>query len=111
FGAFVAADKASVVARLLGILMAISVLGCLVVRLVVRESDPRSFLTVVYVKLFQFINLFLPWYRLPTFLGVANLGALRDVLRAKNLHNTSDLPVTRPAGLRPVPPPAPTDPN
>jgi hypothetical protein len=27
-------------------------------------------------------------------LAVANLGALREVLRAKNLHNTSDIPVT-----------------
>jgi hypothetical protein len=100
FGATVLATKASIVAHLLGILMAIIVTSVFVLRLVVRESDPKSFLTAMYVKVFQILNLFLPWHKLPTFLAVANLGALREVLRAKNLHNTSDLPVTRPEGER-----------
>jgi hypothetical protein len=36
--------------------------------------------------------------------AVTNLGALREVLRARNLHNTSDIPVTEPQGLRPTVP-------
>src|SRR5262249_53568761 len=52
---------------------------------------------------FQAVNRVLPWYRMPTILAVLNLGALRDVLRAKNLHDTSDIPVTRPEGLRQPP--------
>ncbi|NEV01059.1 peroxidase [Bradyrhizobium sp. UFLA 03-164] len=62
---------------------------------------------VVYVKFFELLNRFVVWHRLPTFLAVANLGALREVLRAKNLHNTSDIAVSEPAGLRAV---APYDP-
>jgi hypothetical protein len=100
FGATVLASKAGIVARLLGIVMALAVLGCLVLRLIIRETDPRSLTAVLYVKLFEFLNLFVTWDKLPTFLAVTNLGALRDVLRAKNLHNTSDIAVTEPNGLR-----------
>src|SRR5262249_49486392 len=60
---------------------------------------------VLYVKLFEFLNLFVIWHRLPSFLAIANLGALREVLRAKNLHNTSDIPVTAQGGLRDLVPP------
>jgi hypothetical protein len=105
FGAFVLAAKASIGARLLGILMTIAVATCLVIRLIISENDPKSLLMVLYVKSFQFLNLFVVWHRLPTFLAIANLGALREVLRAKNLHNTSDIPVTNPSGLRPLVPP------
>ena len=35
------------------------------------------------------IDRFVPWHRLPTPLGVLNLAAFREVLRAKNLHDTS----------------------
>ncbi len=35
------------------------------------------------------INRLLPWYRLPTWLGLANLSELRKTLRAENLHDTS----------------------
>jgi hypothetical protein len=104
FGAMVLAAKASIVARLLGIIMALAVMSSFMLRLIVRETDPKSFLMELYVRGFQMLNLFLPWYRLPTTLAVANLGALRDVLRAKNLHNTSDIKVTRPQGLRNAPP-------
>src|SRR5712691_11911764 len=100
FGAFVLAPKAGIVAHLLGILMVLAVPGCFVLRLILRESDPKSLLAVLYVEAFQFLNLFVRWHKLPTFLAVTNLGALRDVLRAKNLHNTSDIPVTAPDGLR-----------
>jgi hypothetical protein len=103
-GAFVLAPKASIVARCLGILMTLTVSGCFVLRLIVRETDPKSLLAVLYSKSFQLLNRFVVWHKLPTFLAVANLGALRDVLRAKNLHNTSDIPVTNPQGLRPTAP-------
>jgi hypothetical protein len=104
FGATVLAAKAGIVAHLLGIAMALAVLGCFVLRLIVRESDPKSLLAVLYVKSFELLNLFVRWDKLPTFLAVTNLGALREVLRAKNLHNTSDIPVTEPKGLRPTVP-------
>jgi hypothetical protein len=82
----------------------LTVAACLLLRLVVRESDPKSLLHALFVGTFQAVNRVLPWYRLPTFLAVLNLGALRDVLRAKNLHDTSGIPVTRPEGLRAPPP-------
>jgi Animal haem peroxidase len=104
FGATVLASKAEIVARLLGILMLLAVVTCAVVRLIVQENDPKSLIAVVYVKFFEFLNLFVTWDKLPTLLGVLNLGALREVLRAKNLYNTSDIAVTEPAGLRPTVP-------
>jgi hypothetical protein len=100
FGATVLASKAGIVAHLLGILMAMAVLGCLGLRIITQESDPKSLSAILFVKLFEFLNLFVSWDKLPTFLGVANLGALRNVLRAKNLYNTSDIAVTEPNGLR-----------
>ncbi len=104
FGATVLAVKAGIVAHLLGILMLLAAVGCFVLRLIVRENDPKSLLAVLYVKSFQLLNLFVYWHKLPTFLGLANLGALREVLRAENLHNTSDIAVTEPKGLRPTSP-------
>ena len=61
FGAFVLASKAGIVAHLLGILMALAVVGCFVLRIIVRENDPKSLIAVVYVKLFQFLNVFVSW--------------------------------------------------
>jgi hypothetical protein len=104
FGAFVLADKAGMVARLSGILMAIIAITCFAIRLIISANDPKSLLMVLYVKFFEFLNLFVVWHRLPTFLALLNLGALREVLRAKNLHDTSGIPVTTPEGERkPVP--------
>jgi hypothetical protein len=100
FGATVLAAKAEIVARLLGIVMLLAVLGCAALRLIVQENDPKSLTIVAYVKFFELLNRFVIWHKLPTFLGVLNLGALREVLRAKNLYNTSDIAVTEPAGLR-----------
>lgn len=100
FGAFTLAVNASTVAHILGVVMFLAVSGCFILSFLLRESDPKSFMSVMYVKGFQFINLFVVWHKLPTFLAVANLAALRDVLRAKNLHNTSDIEVTNPNGLR-----------
>lgn len=102
FGAFVLAPKAGITAHGFGVIMALAVLGCFTLRLIVRENDPKSLMAVLYIKCFQLINLFVGWDKLPTFLAVANLGALRDVLRANNLHNTSGIPVTEPKGLRPT---------
>jgi len=102
FGAFVLAPKAGVVAHFLGITMAVAVLACFVLRMIVRENDPSSLVAVLYVKSFELLNLFIRWDKLPTFLAVSNLGALREVLRAKNLHNTSDIPVTNQVGVRPT---------
>ena len=100
FGAFVLAAKASPAAHGLGIGMALAVGACLVLRTIVRESDPKSFMSVVFVTLFRLLNLFVRWDKLPTFFAIANLGALREVLRAKNLHDTSGVAVTNPAGVR-----------
>jgi Animal haem peroxidase len=105
FGAFVLSDKAEIGARLLGIMMVVAVIGCFLIHLVVSDIDPKSFLMVAYVKFFQLLNLVVVWHKLPTFLAVTNLVALREVLRAKNLHNTSDIPVTMPDALRQVTPP------
>jgi hypothetical protein len=100
FGATVLASKAGIVAHLLGIIMALAVLGCLVLRVITQETDPKSLTAILFDKFFEFLNLFVSWDKLPTFLAVANLGALRDVLRAKNLYNTSDIAVTNQNGLR-----------
>jgi hypothetical protein len=102
-GASVLASKAEIVARLLGITMVLAVTSCFVLRIIIRPIDPGSFLATLYVQSFNAINRFAPWYRLPNFLAVMNLGTLREVLRAKNLTNTSDIPVTRPAGRSPLP--------
>lgn len=37
---------------------------------------------------FKFVNFFVPWHRLPTWLSVVNLLALRYELRDQNLHDT-----------------------
>jgi hypothetical protein len=100
FGAFTLVATASMVAHILGIAMFMAVVVCFLLSSIIRESDPKSLISVLYVKTFQFLNLFVVWHRLPTFLAVANLAALRDVLRAKNLHNTSHVAVTNPSGLR-----------
>ena len=104
FGATVLAPKAGVVAHVLGLALGIAVLICGSIRIVVRQSDPHSFAMRVFVWSFTALNKFVAWHRLPTFFGVINLAALREVLRAENLHNTSDIPVTRPEGLEKTPP-------
>jgi Animal haem peroxidase len=100
FSAFVMAEKAGIFAHLLGILMVLIVSACFVLRLIVSESDPKSLLMVLYVKSFHLLNLFVVWHKLPTIFGLLNIGALREVLRAKNLHDTSGIPITEPSGVR-----------
>jgi hypothetical protein len=39
-------------------------------------------------RLFKVINRFVPWYRLPTLIGLVNVVAFRSELREKNLHDT-----------------------
>ncbi len=60
----------------------------------VGRAAPRPFLRGV----FAVVNRFVPWHRLPRFLGVLNLAAMRDVLREKNLYD-----------METVAPPAQTD--
>jgi hypothetical protein len=105
-GATVIAPKAGVEARLLGIVLFLAVTVCFALMVVLRPADPGSFLMRVYGGFFRILNLILPWYRLPTWLGVMNLGTLRDVLREKNLTGTADIPVTNPQGRTPEPGPA-----
>jgi hypothetical protein len=88
----------------LGILMALVCLICLAVRVVVVEFDRDSLSGRLFIGAFGVIDRFVPWHRLPTPLAVLNLAAFREVLRAKNLYNTSDIPVTRPGNLSPIPP-------
>lgn len=104
FGAFTLQTKASMVAHLLGIVMFLVVIATYLVAALTREPDPKSLSAVLNVSAFQLLNKFVPWHKLPTFLGLANLSALRQVLRAKNLHNTSGIPVTEASGLRPTVP-------
>ena len=55
--------------------------------------------------LFQVVNRFLPWYRLPVRLGLLNLEALRYVLRSRNLFDSEVREA--PPQARPVPPAPP----
>ena len=73
-------------------------------RIVIKPFDSNSLAGRLYIGLFNLINVFVPWHRLPTWLGILNLGAHRETLRKKNLHNTSDIPVTNRANLTQVPP-------
>jgi hypothetical protein len=47
-----------------------------------------------FVALFSFVNRFVPWHRLPPWLGILNLLTLRHVLRRENLYDTSELTLT-----------------
>jgi hypothetical protein len=108
------APKASRGAHILGMVMAGAVLSAYMTRLLFRQPDPKSFGVYVFVTLFRIINRIrivmshrLVWHRMPLLFAILNLDGLREVLRAKNLHNTSDIPVTNPAGLRPPVPYSP----
>ncbi|EAU35382.1 conserved hypothetical protein [Aspergillus terreus NIH2624] len=46
-----------------------------------------TFLERFFIKIFHFINRYVPWHRLPGFLGALNLDFLRIELRAYNLHD------------------------
>lgn len=46
-----------------------------------------GFLDRILVAMFHFVNLFIPWHKLPSYLGALNLDALRVELRQYNLHD------------------------
>jgi hypothetical protein len=104
FGALGLAAKATRVTHLLGIGFALGVTASFVYSLIVRERDPDSLLMYLYGNGFQLLNRFVAWHRLPNVLAVANILALRDTLRAKNLHDTSHIAVSNPQGERAVVP-------
>ncbi|KAL8736503.1 MAG: hypothetical protein Q9166_000295 [cf. Caloplaca sp. 2 TL-2023] len=51
------------------------------------ESYKPSLSDRLVVNLFRFVNKFIPWHRLPSFIGAFNLDALRIELRQHNLHD------------------------
>ncbi|MDT7604265.1 MAG: hypothetical protein QOF61_2262 [Acidobacteriota bacterium] len=63
----------------------------------------RSLSSRLFSALFRGVNWLIPWHRLPTPLGALNLLAFRDVLREKNLYDTS----TDEADIQPPSPPSP----
>ena len=95
--------------RVAGVALLLSTLVCVLYRIVVHPFDPTSAGGRLYTLFFQALNRFVPWYGLSTWGAVFNLGALRVVLRRHNLHNTSTVPVTNPAGLSALPPLDPRD--
>ena len=87
----------------LGYLMAVAILTSILLRLVIHVYDANSLSAKLYVLTFKGVNAFAPWHILPTWLGLLNLGAYRETLRAKNLCNTSDIPVTNPKNVTEIP--------
>jgi hypothetical protein len=89
--------------HVLGIFMVLAALIFALLRVVVVEFDRNSLAGRVFIGAFDVVDRFIPWHRLPTPLAVLNLTAFREVLRAKNLHNTSDIPISRPENLAATP--------
>ena len=54
---------------------------------VVRPSFKASLVDRLLVNIFHFVNKFIAWHKLPSFLGAVNLEALRVELRQYNLHD------------------------
>ena len=103
FGATVIAPKAGLIAHLLGLLMVLIATVFFAMRIVLRQMDRDALLGRAYIQSFVLLNKVWPWYRLPTWLGIMNLGALREVLRVKNLHGTNDIEISNPQGRMPPP--------
>lgn len=95
--------------RVAGVILVLTVPLCALYRLVVYPFDSTAPVARLYVWFFQALNLVVPWYRLSTWGALINLGALRIVLRQRNLHNTSTVPVSNAAGLSTLPPFNPLD--
>ncbi|KAF3932352.1 Peroxidasin [Dactylellina cionopaga] len=53
----------------------------------IPPSFQPSFFENFGIKIFHFVNKFVPWHKLPGFLGAINLGVLRVELRGQNLHD------------------------
>jgi hypothetical protein len=101
---YVAMTIASVVqghglVRVLGFTLTLTVFFGMFARVVRRPFDPESLSGKLYKAAFSAFNHLFEWYQLPTWLAVFNLGALREVLRASNLHGTDGIKVTNPSGL------------
>ncbi|MFN7878207.1 MAG: peroxidase family protein [Pirellula sp.] len=81
------------------------VLLSLVIRIVVQPFDSRTMFGQVFLFMFRQINRVWNWDTLPVWVGVANLAALREELRERNLISTSEevFPVTCLEGVRDVP--------
>jgi len=102
------APGSGAVLRILGVFLFLTVVFAIAVRIVTRRLNPDALADRLYSAAFKILNRCgLTWHRLPTWLGVMNLGALRDELRAKNLVGTEDIPVSNPRG-RDAPPGEPT---
>lgn len=54
--------------------------------------------------LMKFINIFIPWHKLPRWLGVVNLWVFRNDLRRHNLHDTSKIDVEEGPAAAEAPP-------
>src|SRR4029450_6099501 len=87
-----------------GIVLLLTAIASAIYRVVVYPFDHASVGGHIYKWFFQAINLVWSWHRLSTWWAVFNIGALRVVLREKNLHDTSIIPVSNPAGLATLPP-------
>ncbi len=74
-----------------------------------NKNQPQGYqlsaLRTLYDKAAEFADRKIGWYRLPLPLGLAVLGGLRDVLRSRNLYDTSALPAVN------LPPVAPATPE
>lgn len=55
---------------------------------IVKPSYQLGVIDRVLVAFFHFLNQFIPWHKLPAYLGALNLEALRIELRQYNLHDT-----------------------
>jgi len=100
FGAATGADVTGI-ANGLGFGLAAVAPGAAALHLVRREVDEKSLSWAIFVRLFWLFNKFIArWDRLPTFLAVLNLIAVRARLREKNLHSVSGIPISNDEGVR-----------
>ena len=67
-------------------------------------KNRRRLVSHTFTRGFTLLNRIKPWYRLPLPLAITNLIVLRDVLRAKNLHDTSKIAGTGEAKPSPYQP-------
>lgn len=84
--------------RTLGYLTVVTGIVAFAVRIIRRPYYPESVTALAMVRGFGLLNRFFVWHELPTWLAVINLGAIREVLRAYNLHGTEGIPVSQAAG-------------
>jgi hypothetical protein len=91
----------------LGIVLVGFVLLALLVRLGLRDNPPGSPPSRLLVMSFAVLNQVVRWDWLPRYVGALNLGAFRDVLRQKNLHNTRAPAIPELPGGPPIASPSP----